>query len=230
MSLVPVAEDIINVRVHCYNQETNQASVNDFGYVIDDVTGLGANTYQRLCDALDVLIAPLWKPCIANAAEYRGLQVEVVDPGPYPATPGSVIGSGAGTGGPTQVPDQMAALIRRRTEQRGPSERGRVFMPFLPTSFMDASGELDLGAAGLAYYPLMQLLFGTAALGGNDVGILTVTSATMVVYTLVPCLIHRVPKPGVSTESSLSWVALEKELGGLRKRGDWGQMNRPFEG
>ena len=231
MSLLPTVGDILNLRVYTYNPINSQLGINDYGYVIAAVGAILPPSWQDLCDGFDELLAPLMKACIGNACYYTGTQVECVEPAPYPMTVGSVGNRGFGTGGADIIPDQMAPIIRRRTDLRGPSQRGRTFMPFCPIDFLGAGGNLDVTLAGGAYYPLMQALYGTIVPGDTDVHGISVTGfLTGEVYTLLPSLIHRVPKPGVSTTSALSYVHLEELLGGLRKRGDWGRMNPEFQG
>jgi hypothetical protein len=177
------------------------------------------------------MIADLMKACIGNSCLYSGVSCENVEPAPYPVTAGTVQNRGFGTGGADIIPDAMAALIRRRTDLRGPSQRGRTFMPFVPAEFVSPTGNIDIATAGAAFWPLMQKLYGTIVVGDNDVhGIAVTGDIDGELYNLLPSIIHRVPKPGVSTVSALSWVKLENVLGSLRKRGDWGRMNMEFQG
>jgi hypothetical protein len=96
-----------------------------------------------------------WQTHLGNRcrARVRLTQVKVAEigaDGKYGpnGNPGIWSGDIAATGGDnTLVPNQIALAISLTTDQRGPSSRGRFFLP-LPVYAADPDGRLDVASAG----------------------------------------------------------------------------------
>jgi len=94
-------------------------------------------TDQEVCNALDTLLAPLYKPALSNTATYYGLRVKKIWPLPVfiPVTRHSH--TGAGTGDSIPAPAQLSGIITKQTAGVGRSKRGRIYIPFPSTAYLD---------------------------------------------------------------------------------------------
>jgi hypothetical protein len=169
---------------------------------------------------MDSVIAPVYKPLLANVAEYKGVQVSINrSTFPYrqinlPVAQNT--GAGVGTGGAIPMPKQTAGLLRFQTLNAGPAGRGRWYLPFPPQD-ADSGG----GTASAAY--VLALL----ALGG-EVGVGISLSASGRTAILVRALVHNppkgggpvpVPSPVVDFVGSPFWAT-------QKRRGSFGRTNK----
>jgi hypothetical protein len=104
-------------------------------------TGVGIDD-QTLADAMDLFLSTFYTTLIANNARYNGVQVYIINRiGPQPAAVHGSTNAGPGTIGPLAAPKGAAVILAYNTNVRGPSGRGRLFLPFLPTNVFDADGQ-----------------------------------------------------------------------------------------
>jgi hypothetical protein len=122
-----------------------------------------------------------------------------------------------GTAGGNAVPTQVSVVVKKVTGLAGQRYRGRIFWPFVFTSAIDANGKLTLIAAA-GYEAATGTLFNPFSI------VLGPRSADF-----VPILMHAVtatnPLP-LSYQLVLGFSA-SLLLGTQRRRGDYGQLNRP---
>ncbi len=214
MSTQMATGDIMSARV--WSTAGPQAAVNTYNFVVTSTTG-AAQTDQQLADALDVFFAAFYLLILGNGANYNGTQIYFLKrgaPGVLPAPVKATAGAASGSGGADIVPKNTAGIMKYSTGGRGPGSRGRVFLPFIATAFMDPLGDPDTGLNTLING------FGTNLLLGVSIGTTPDTAQ------LKWCLVHRTLPP-VVTISQVILLNAESanKFGQLHKRGDYGRPN-----
>lgn len=108
------------------------------------------------------------KALLCTSATFEGATVQKISPAPVGSRTADLGDAGAGTGGATIMPPQVAGLITHRTSLAGKSKRGRSYIPF------PAEEDSDAGNPTAAYVVKLDtlasefqqlLLVGT---GGNE--------------------------------------------------------------
>jgi len=161
MPNVTVGERFI-VESWCKSRE--QYALNARYYELTQLDTPGPVTIEELLASVDLLFQDLYLPVLSTESLYYGTRITRTHPsadGPY-----SVVASRLGVVGTQPLPPQVAVLIRMDTGMLGRRNKGRNYIPFVPTSFYGATGYLtSLGV--VRYNRFVQIV--TFGLGG-DVG------------------------------------------------------------
>lgn len=210
--------DLLRVRTWC--AAGDQAAVNTLYYTVAAVSG-GVTTDQNVADQLDAWFGPVYKPLLANTAEYRGVQVQLVKT-PVRAAVNAFAEAGAGTGGAVGMPRQVASLVKFLTPNAGRQYRGRLYIPFPSTS-----GGAGDGLPSSAY--LVNLANLSALLASISTIDNSLTTPTGYV-TVAQVIVHSVPKGGTPPPPAPS-VVINWEIAEVwatqRRRGSFGRPNLP---
>ncbi len=154
-------------------------------------------------------------PTIANAAIATDAVVELLDGATGRVLQSALGFSGrpVGTGGANAMATQVAGVVRKLTGLAGPSKRGRMYWPFLPTAAVDANGEWTAGSQAAI-----------AVATANMFGAQTYTAGASSIST-VPCLLKSDPLPHAVTAFDITSFEPSAKLGTQKKRGDYGRAN-----
>lgn len=210
MATTIAPNDILAVRV--WTKLDNQAAVNTFNYQCFAVSGVSV-TDVDLASFLVTQMTAFYASLCCNQTTYRGMQVYFLRrSGPLPLPANNTAGAGACTGGVNGLPRNTALILKYGGFNRGPSGRGRLYLPFLPTDIMGPDGEPNAGALVLvnsfASAMLTPIVVGS---GGNTA-------------SLTWQLVKR--KPPIVTQQIVTAECAEK-FGQMHKRGDYGRPNNP---
>lgn len=203
--------DILSCRA--WNTLGDQAAVNTYVYSIFAVTG-GAVTDQDLCDAIDFLMADFYKGYQSTHSTYDGIQTYFVKrSGPLPAPVSKTTSAGAGTVTGVPAPPNTAPIFKYNTFVRGPSGRGRVYLPFPEGGNVAADGRttnaFDIYLNSQATLMLAPLILSN---GGSSA-------------TAVWSLLHRNPPAGPVTADQITQALSASKFGQMHKRGSYGRQN-----
>jgi hypothetical protein len=204
--------DIIQVDVACFSN--GQLGLNRSHWKVTTFSGTGA-TDQDCANILDANFSTAYRNLLGNNASYYGVKVTRIVPLPPTAPVTSTANQGLGVVLSPSLPQQVSGVITMGTAFAGRAFRGRVYVPFPPTSMNDAV--LDVPIA--AYKPLLD------ALGALYRGDFLVGTAPNQI-TIDSVLVHRANKAGVTpppttiltSRSNLKW-------GTQRRRGNYGRPN-----
>lgn len=171
-------------------------------------TGPGGTDVQ-LATALGNGFPTFFKDVTSAVAQYRGLSVQLIDPGPKTQAVFNTTGAGAGDVAGEALPPQTAGVITLRTQFAGRQYRGRAYSPFPGEA--DNSGGGGLTPAALSRMQALADEFVATFDFGTNAG---EAIATPVVYSR---------KFGTS-EPVLQGIA-RSGWGTQRRRGFFGQQN-----
>jgi len=207
----PAVGDLIQVRLQY--RAGSQLAINVLNYRVSVLVG-GGMTLQQIADYFDgSLSGPLiaWLPTVAN---YESVSVQNMQPPitvPYEsglsAAPGSVVGG--------VTPRQASGLISTKTALGGRSNRGRVYVGFVPKASVDADGELTGGATA-------NLQAIADAIGPTAPASLGAQSTTLILQVRHPNTVGPPPLPSSTEVVSL---AASAGIATQRRRGDFGSPN-----
>jgi len=219
MAIIIFGEDILRVRVNCYVPSERQVGINDYVFQVNDLDP-GDQTLATVTKGFADFFEELYKAIIPPQASYMGVYVNRIDPNPTPSL-SSTVGAGVGEANGSLSPLQATGVISRYTDNPGPSGRGRIYTPFLPTSFLTTNGELDLsGDAGIAMGALQAAAFKDPDLGPitipTDDGNITVFQG-----------LWGGPDPLVPVFTLITRSKVQPLIATQKRRGDYGQMNLP---
>lgn len=206
--------DLIRAAFRC--QTGGQQGEVTCEYSVTAVAGTGIST-QDAADQLTILSDAQWPAILTPQSHTLGVRVELVNRanaqvlqsayGVDSRDPGVVSGP--------MAPGGAAAIVRKRTGLAGPGFRGRMFVPFIPASFLSDSGELT-AASRVTYLTFANALISvmTLTVGANSV-------------TLTPSIEHRVSDrfPLPVTDQYITTVDVPGLVGYQRRRGDYGKPN-----
>lgn len=200
--------DILSVRA--WLTLGTQAAVNTYNFLCTSSAGTGATDADVALD-MDTLMAGFYGSGCSNATRYDGVQVYFLKhPLGLPAPVSHTSGAGMCTGGTLTLPRSAAPIMSYQTGGRGPGARGRIFIPFFPTTVMDANGELTSG--GKTYINT----FAASLLGPHTFGSGGNTSV------LIWGLLKRKPTLGLTV---ITAAEASGKFGNQHRRGDYGRPN-----
>lgn len=213
MAVAMSVGDIMSVRA--WLQLDEQGAVNTYNYNVISNTGGGA-TDQQLATAFDAAIGPFYQLLVPSTVEYRGVQVYFIKRTPgftLPSPVKSIAAAGVGTATGNPIPRTAAPILKYKTPVRGPSGRGRLYLPFVADSFIANNGRptnafdviVNSNASGL----LSPLVVGG---GGNT-------------STLVWSVIHKAVGTPPITRGQITEAESADKVGQMHKRGDYGRAN-----
>jgi hypothetical protein len=114
------------------------------------------------------------------------------------------------------APTQVAVIVRKVTGFAGRSERGRLFVPFVPDDKLNANGEL-IPPFGAVCAGLCNIIFGPDSI--------TVGPDTT---SWIPVLLHKTPPLTPISFTLIDSFSGTERLGTQRRRGDYGKLNAPL--
>jgi len=143
--------------------------------------------------------------CLSNLALAQAVIVQVMSSPSVPSF--NSAWSGPGTGGASQLPIEVAAVVSKYSTLKGQHGRGRSMMPSVPVNFtLPATNPNELIPAGVAAY---NFLF-TTVLAGLTVG----------AVALSPAIFTRPIKPAVLVTRAVHVTSyrIQTILGTIRRR------------
>lgn len=205
----PIANgDVFAVRIASF--VGSQLGLNDVAYKVTGLVSSSGTTCENLPALLDAVIGPLYAAWLPSTGSYYGLSLTRVFGGAI--QPGvTVTGSAGGVAGGCSA-KQVAGLVQKKTAFGGRSGRGRIYVPFVPASYIAGDGELTLtGKTALA--TLAAGVFATIPISFPGPG----------ACDLVPQLVKRSPLTFTAITSFLARSTPATQ----RRRGDYGKLNGP---
>lgn len=212
---LPVVGDIIRVRLTA--SINGQTAVWGTDQKVSAVAGAGI-TLPALANKIGTASDTFVPASLANTVLVGSPIVELVDPLTGVVTQ-SALGTSShpfGSGGATCAPTQAAAVVQKLTGLAGPSNRGRMFWPFLPTAFISTAGRINsTGRTDVKTAADTMFLTATYTVGADSV-------------TLSPILLHRTALGGPASYEDLTGFFVSTKLGTQKRRGDYGRTNPPY--
>ncbi len=211
-SLLPL--DVVRVRFWC--KADDQAAVNTIYYICTG-PATGAVTDQDAADGLEVTYNPLYKALLANTAEWRGVQVQVLKtPTLIPAFNNA--NPLIGTAGAIGMPRQTSSLVQFQSQFAGRAYRGRIYVPFPSTSDCTLDGAPSAGYLTrlIALRDAFANTFYLTDVGG--------TKFIPVQQVLVHFLKKGQVGPPLPDTPIVSWT-ISSRWATQRKRGSFGRQN-----
>lgn len=195
-----------------------QAAVNTLWYIVA-AAGSPPATDLDLAQQLDGNIQALYKAMMTNAAEYRGVQVQICDPTPpnHALFVEANTNANAGAGGIAGaiLPHQTCGLISFQTLNPGQAGRGRFYTAF-PAAASDSGG----GSPNATYITDLTTLAGLVDSGQ----IISVSGRTA---TLVRIIRHGKNKAGTfPAPSPIATSSVSDAWATQRRRGSFGRTNK----
>ncbi len=209
----PIANgDLLSARV--WTSANAQAAVNTYNFLCISVTG-GGVTDQDFSNAIDAPAALLYGPLIPSVVTYDGVQVYFIRRSPMvlPNPVKTTSSAGPGTAGGNILPLQTAGILKYNTLVRGPAGRGRVYLPFIASSFLTTQGEPTTA------YDVLVNSFASALLSP-----LVVTNGASSA-TLVWSLVRKELLPSPPSSQQILFAESAGKFGVMHKRGDYGRLN-----
>lgn len=210
MSVAVAVNDVLLVRA--WTQLVDQAAVNSYAFECITLSG-GGITDQDLADDLNTPMAAFYKSLCGNQVEYRGLQVYFIRRAlaglPNPVK--NVASAGPCAGGVNTLPRNAAAILKYNTVFRGPTGRGRVFLPFIGSGYSDIHGQPSTG---------MDVLVNSFASNLLSPRVITIGPNSA---TFVWGIASRLTTP--ITFHQMDFAESADKFGQMHKRGDYGKPN-----
>lgn len=207
--------DLLRVRATAYIG--GQTAVWGCDYRVASTAGVGLDL-QAVADdwAGDMDVQLL--PSLGNDVVVGNPIVELVSPvtGRVLQSTIGVSANPNGTGGADTIPKQAAVVVRKATGLAGPSNRGRMYWPFVPSAYLLSDGTMD-PASSAALLAIAATVFGvrTVTVGANS-------------NQMLPILVHRYTVPSVPTYQDILGFLGATKIGTQKKRGDYGKPNPPI--
>lgn len=204
---------VVRARTVCYDNESQQVSLNIVVYQVIGVVGPIFDT--DIASALAAAHAPPYKAWMSSQSVYSGVGVQVYLPNLFPEVISNG-GTGVGVAGSTQLPTQVSGLIRfssadvfTGTTGNKYIPRGRIYPGFPATLWGSAQGQMTApGLAALNAIRLTYPLSRTVVVGVN--------SCQLSLHLRIT------PMPFITPVASS--VAFQK-WATQRRRGDFGRTN-----
>lgn len=200
-------------RTYCYAGD--QVSINTRYFTIVLITG-SVVTEQSLTNALDTVLAALYKPALFNSASYIGSDIQnITGAKPYPIQTFTNSNQGAGTGGASTQGSQVSGLITLRTAYTGKGYRGRAYIPFPSAVFSTTSSPPTMTSAYATLLDAIanQTTGGTVVTaGGTNVGL-----GWLIAHSQPPA-VRGTYTAVLSGSCGVAWAT-------QKRRGDYGRTN-----
>lgn len=217
MAYTPILNDILEARIVTFDPTApSQVGVNVIHYKVTNLVGFGV-TQLALAQRLDTLAAPLYKALMSSSVQYRGVLVQKIWPLPRVASEQTAANAGFASGAASQVPTQVAGLIKLKTANAGRAFRGRIYLPFLGTG--------SIGVDGNPTAPYVTALNNLAAAIFTPITGVSGGDQT----TMVPGIYHAkgfgTPPIGAHTIDLTTSATGSPLAATQRKRGNYGRTN-----
>jgi hypothetical protein len=204
------------IRLQAHHIQKSQDGIMDFAY---RVTGSGGASLSLQAVADEIL--SLWRiafpPFFPVNVVLNGISAALIDPltSRTLASVKSLDNVTVGTDASAAVPGQVGGVIRKTTAGAGPSNRGRVFWPFLPFDDLSIAGEW-IAAKAILKTAALGVVFGTQ--------VITIV-ADSVSLQLIILHHHLPPLPYAATHVDVVAFESSDRTGTQRRRGDFGRQN-----
>lgn len=198
----------------------NQTALPGMHYYALTVAGTGVHDTD-LATYLDANGGPWLKQLITNTAHYVETRVQKIWPLPVQAAQYANAQAAAGTAGSSPLPGQEAPIISFTTAKAGRAFRGRMYMPFMDDSDLDATDPQEVSTA----YAGIAASFAAAIAPSSNITV-TVGGSNVV---FIPCVYHRTAGktgvPAAHTVDGITGGRVRLLIGTQRRRGPLGRPN-----
>lgn len=217
MSNILAVGDYLRVRIWTRLGAAGQAAVNTVNYYVSAVGGSPATDFDA-ATYIDAIIASLYKAVLSSAAEYRGVQAQILNgSSPYHAKYSEAdVNASAGAGLVTGnlLPHQTAGLISWQTPLAGQANRGRFYVAF-PGVGSDTGG----GSPTSTYDTDITALAGALR---NQLTV-TASGRSATIYRVI---MHGKNKAGsIPTPTPITSASVSSLWATQRRRGSFGRLN-----
>ncbi len=116
-------------RVTFFCRADDQLGVNVRYFKVTSIVG-GVPTESVIAADIDAIFAPMYKALLSANAEYRGVQIQMIAPGPsrVPVFINTSVGAGLVAG--AVMARQASGIATFTTALAGRANRGRIYVPF----------------------------------------------------------------------------------------------------
>jgi len=152
--------DVLRVKFHCYGR--GQWTQNTIYYLVTQVTA-ASQTDRQVAVAVRDAVRVLYADCMSNQAQFYGVSVQRIVP--EENIPAYATDPQSGNFSSIHAPVGLSYCIHLMTGLAGKTNRGRVFIPFIPV------GELGDGQT-----PSVALVNALTALGSALIASITATT------------------------------------------------------
>lgn len=194
-----------------------QTAVWGSDFRISSIGGAGL-TLEDMADFVGTIFDGELPPTLANTVAVGRPILELIAPltGVVLQSFLGVSSFPVGTGGATCAPKQVAAIVQKVSGLAGPSNRGRMYWPFLSTTFLNTDGTISgAGRTAITTAAINCFFTLTPTVGADSVN-------------LEPVITTRQPV-GVPVEYiEIIGLVTSTKLGTQKKRGDYGKPNPPI--
>jgi hypothetical protein len=191
----------------CYGRD--QVGLNNWDFTVSVITN--TPTYEGVLNSIDLAASVLYRPCIPAAFTRYGSQLIILtSPMVAPISTSANALAGLATGDTLTM--QAAGLVSKRTGLRGRAGRGRCYIPFPSTDFLDTDGTPTAAyvalLTGIAFFFCTNIVMTDGA--GNSA-------------ICVPQVSHGAGLTG----SNITSYQTPKRWATQRRRGNFGRTNPP---
>lgn len=198
-------DSVYELKLHSFCKD--QLGLNVLHYRCTALTG-APPTESKAAELLSTAFAPVTKDLLSAEASFLGVSLRQLFPIlgiPIIMT----VDAGAGTGGVSVLPKQVAGLIKKVSGLAGKANRGRVYIPFPSESDNDT-----FGTPNAAYRTrLSDFGFQMASIR---------TGGLWLAATLTPIIYH---KTAPATHTAITDFTVRSRWANQRRRGDFGRSN-----
>lgn len=203
--------DVIEVRIACFEGATGQLSLNTSHYNVASVSVPNIVTLTDIAQNLDNYWAADYKAVLCIGATYYGTAARILRPvGRKSLTWGYIGNTGLGAVGTPLLPKQTCGMFTRQTGVAGPGGRGRLYIAFPASGDNEAPGRPTAG-----YMVNLGVLAGKL----TNSRAIVVGGATV---NIDPILFH-VSSP--ATITLVQGATARRKWATHRTRGDYGRVN-----
>lgn len=138
----PAVGEVFRVTFFC--RATDQLAVNVRYFKCGGIVGL-TPTETQVANQMDTVFAPLYKALLSANADYKGMQIQMIGPGPsrIPIFVNASVGAGAVAG--NVMARQASGIATFKTALAGRANRGRIYVPFPSVADDTALGHPSAG-------------------------------------------------------------------------------------
>jgi hypothetical protein len=207
------AGDIYLAKAVCFEDTDKQLGLNIYHFAFGTATGAPVDA-QLFADQLSTALAAQYKPMLADAAEFLGVEVQRIKPTLDVAFT-SNLGAGFGTANVSMMPTVAAPVVSFKTALPKQGGRGRAFMPFNGSDATNATGQLNTTGKGRIDNVMGAL---TGFLAVTDPLTLGTIACGLVLY-----------KRSTGAANAVLRYEITGKVGRQKRRGDYGRLNpRPI--
>lgn len=211
---VPIAADsVIRLRVICFDNESQQVSLNVTYWKC--TSAVGVPTDADLAFGFSTAMSPGYIAWMSSRSRYAGCGVQVVLPTPGPEQLSDALNA-PGSGGSSQVPTQVSGIITFHSDVyyvgstgKHYNPRGRIYPGFPSRVWTDGEGKMtDAGFLALSVIADQYPVTAIVGRGGR------LATLNLSLKTLAP-----------TTYPAVSGGRAQQLWATQRRRGDFGQRN-----